>query len=212
MRTVRQRQVVDVPPRGGDERIGPAYVFSAGEDTIAIYTDGAVTRLRAGGDRVAEFNLGIEVGRRVMAAAFDGGVLAIALTDRVELWDLATGNRVDSLPVSGRVGDLRVTGGGATVEIRYAVGAGHPKDLPADNGVHHPDPLGPTTLRWERDGVFNTGEAIPGRTSDGGYLLHVDPVPALVPADTAIARAATAVPPRSDTSNRRAERVHQCLS
>ncbi|MCE7006970.1 trypsin-like peptidase domain-containing protein [Kibdelosporangium philippinense] len=192
LRTMRERRAVEIPQRQDNEGpVGPAYVLPASREIVVVYTDGTVTRLHSGGgNHMADFRLPYDVSREVVAAAHDSGILALALADRVELWDLATRARVDSLPVSGRVGHLEVTNSGATVEIRYATRDKRPENLPADNGVHHPDPLGPNTLRWERNGVFATGTATPGHTSDGGHLLNIHPVPALVPADTATARAA----------------------
>ncbi len=174
--TMRRTDPVPLPPDA-------VHVLPAGDRVVVVQADGRVRQVRpAYGEDVPDsaFDLGYDVRKDVSAADVGAGLLAVALPDRVELWDLATGLVVDTLPFADPVAEIKITSGGDVVRVRPAAEVDLPERLPADHDVRRASPADTIVFTWSRSWLSGA-EATPDTVSDLRY--RVVPAPALVPRD-----------------------------
>ncbi|MCK2258263.1 trypsin-like peptidase domain-containing protein [Crossiella sp. S99.1] len=183
--TVPERRKDNVP-------VGVIQVFPLGETALIAESDGQVRRLRlADSAEVPDtaFTLPFEFSRDVSALAVDpaGQTLAVALPDRVELWDLTTRRLADTLALPEPAAELTLAED-ETVRVRTAADLTVPENLPADNGIRPGKQPGPLTVVW-RNGWFGVEEERT-QTAPGGLLYQVVPAPTVLPAAAGARRAA----------------------
>ncbi|GAA2786171.1 hypothetical protein GCM10010452_12840 [Crossiella cryophila] len=190
----RRHPPVAVPVRYRDNiPLGQPRIFPLGETALIAEADGQVRRLRlSDGAEVPDtaFTLPFELSRDVSALAVDpaGRTLGVALPDRVELWDLTTRRRTDTLALPEPAAELTLSAEDDQVRVRTAADLTVPEKLPADNGLRPGRQPGPLTVVW-RGGWFGVEEERT-QTTDGGLLVQLVPAPTVVPADDGARRAA----------------------
>ncbi|MBW4721943.1 serine protease [Saccharothrix obliqua] len=174
----------------GDEPVGVEHLFPDGDHVLVVESDGGVRRVRLDDGRDepgSRFDVPHDLTRDASAAAYGDGLLALALSDRVELWDVAERGLVDTLPLTEPAAEIKITSGGDRVLVRTSGDVDVPDTLPADNGVDYGRTPGASLVTWSRGGLFGSDVT---REPAADLVYRVVPAPAVVPRDRGLLREA----------------------